>query len=160
MTMHKTSIDIPANARKAMIETLNARLADLSDLKMAIKHAHWNVKGSHFIGLHLLFDKFAAELDPHIDTVAERITTLGGTANGTIAQAAAATSQTAFPTDVFDGMAMVKALAHAYAEAGKKVRAGIDETDEAGDADSADLLTGLSRDLDKSLWFLEAHLQK
>lgn len=156
---HKTSIDIPANSRKVMIETLNARLADLSDLKLAVKHAHWNVKGPQFIALHELFDKFAADLDPHIDTVAERITTLGGTANGTLAQAAAGTSQPAFPTDVFEGMAMVKALAEAYAAAAKKARAGIDETDEAGDADSADVLTAVSRDLDKALWFLEAHLQ-
>jgi starvation-inducible DNA-binding protein len=155
---HATSIDIPSNSRTAVIETLNARLADLTDLKLATKHAHWNVKGRGFIGLHEMFDKFAATLDGHIDTVAERVTALGGTAKGTLAQTVAGTSQAAFPTDVFEGLAMVKALAAAYAEAGKRVRDGIDETEDA-DADTADVLTAVSRDLDKALWFMEAHLQ-
>ena len=42
----------------------------------------------------------------------------------------------------------------------KLVRAAIDEADEAGDADTADIFTGYSRTLDKSLWFLEAHTQE
>jgi starvation-inducible DNA-binding protein len=40
------------------------------------------------------------------------------------------------------------------------VRAAIADTDELGDADTADLFTGISRDVDKYLWFLEAHLQE
>lgn len=157
--MHTTSIDLPSNVRTSIIALLNARLADLTDLKLAVKHAHWNVKGPNFIALHEMFDGFAATLDGHADTVAERITALGGTANGTLAATVAGTSQPVFPAEVFRGMEMVRALAEAYAAAAKQVRANIDEATETGDADTADLLTGLSRDLDKALWFLEAHLQ-
>jgi starvation-inducible DNA-binding protein len=42
---------------------------------------------------------------------------------------------------------------------GKSARTAIDETDELGDADTADLFTQISREIDKYLWFLEAHLQ-
>ena len=35
----------------------------------------------------------------------------------------------------------------------------IDEAAKAGDADTSDLFTGISRGADKSLWLLEAHLQ-
>jgi starvation-inducible DNA-binding protein len=55
-------------------------------------------------------------------------------------------------------MEHVKALADRYAALAATVRAGIDTADEAGDADTADLLTGFSRTLDKALWMLEAHL--
>jgi len=52
----------------------------------------------------------------------------------------------------------VDALSAALADFGAKVRAGIDATARLGDADTADLFTGISRDNDKYLWFLEAHL--
>ena len=54
---------------------------------------------------------------------------------------------------------MTAALADRYAALVKTVRKAIDETDELGDKDTADLYTGLSRQLDKALWFLEAHGQ-
>ena len=51
------------------------------------------------------------------------------------------------------------ALADRYAQMAKELREGIDQTDEAGDADTSDLLTQVSRELDKMLWMIEAHLQ-
>ena len=53
----------------------------------------------------------------------------------------------------------MKVVADRYAAAGKSARKGIDTADDLGDADTADLLTDVSRYLDKSLYFLEAHLQ-
>ena len=52
------------------------------------------------------------------------------------------------------------ALIERYAKVASAVRVGIDETDDAGDADTADILTAYSRALDKALWFLEAHVQE
>jgi starvation-inducible DNA-binding protein len=43
---------------------------------------------------------------------------------------------------------------------GKAVRAAIDDSDKLGDADTADLFTQISRETDKYLWFIEAHLQE
>ena len=154
-----TRIDLGKEVRTAMIDLLNARLADVSDLYSQTKQAHWNVKGAQFMMLHELFDDFAAELLEYADTIAERVTALGGAALGTVRMAAAASSLAEFPADAFDGMAVVAALADRYAALGASVRAAIDTADEAGDADTADLFTGVSRGLDKSLWFLEAHLQ-
>jgi len=39
------------------------------------------------------------------------------------------------------------------------VRVGIDEMNDLQDADSADILTEISRGVDKWLWFVEAHQQ-
>lgn len=157
--MHKTRNDLAANARKSVSALLNARIADLIDLQLALKHAHWNVKGPNFIALHELFDTMTDSYDAHVDDMAERITALGGTAMGSVQAVEKATSLAPFPVDVFDGMKVVEALAERTAALAKAVRKGIDETDEAGDADTADILTALSRQLDKNLWFLEAHLQ-
>lgn len=158
--MHDTRNDLPANARASMAAALNARLAGLIDLGLALKHAHWNVKGPHFIGLHELFDEIRSTLDPHADDLAERVTALGGTAQGTLQQVASGSALAPFPAEETDGMILVAELANRVAALGKSVRAGITEAEDAGDAGSADLLTGLSRALDKALWLLEAHLQK
>jgi starvation-inducible DNA-binding protein len=157
--MYDTKIDLSAGTRKKVAEYLNERLADAIDLGAQTKHAHWNVKGPHFIALHELFDKVAESVEDHVDDIAERITTLGGTAYGTIAAAAKTTSLKPYPEDISEGIEHVDALSSALAEFGKKVRKGIEQTGKWGDADTADLLTGISRDVDKYLWFLEAHLQ-
>ncbi|MEQ1603389.1 MAG: DNA starvation/stationary phase protection protein Dps [Pyrinomonadaceae bacterium] len=157
--LHNTKIDLAKGKREKLIAILNQRLADATDLKSQAKQAHWNVKGMNFIALHELFDQVATELDTHVDDMAERITTLGGNALGTARVAAQNSSLAEYPLEITDGAAHVDALSTALADFGKKVRADIDKTDELGDADTADLFTGISRAIDKQLWFVEAHLQ-
>ena len=65
-----------------------------------------------------------------------------------------------YPTDIYKTRDHLAALIDRYAAAANSVRAAIDEASEAGDADTADIFTAYSRALDKSLWFLEAHIQE
>jgi starvation-inducible DNA-binding protein len=95
--MHKTKIDIAENTRKAAIELLQARLADVVDLVSQAKQAHWNVKGPSFIALHDLFEKVAENGREHADLIAERITALGGVAEGTAAVAAERSTLPRYP---------------------------------------------------------------
>lgn len=155
--MNKTKIDLPIDSREKLVAVLNARLADAIDLKSQAKQAHWNVKGMNFIALHELFDRISTDVETHIDDIAERVTTLGGTALGTVRTAAANSSLSEYPLEITDGAAHVDALSNALAQFGKAVRADIDTAADLGDADSADLLTGISRSIDKFLWFVEAH---
>lgn len=159
MELHSTKIDLAKGKREKVVEILNSRLADAVDLKSQAKQAHWNVKGPHFIGLHELFDRVSTETEVHIDEIAERITALGGTAMGTVRVAAQKSTLSEYPLEITDGDAHVDALSTALSDFGKKIRAGIDETDELGDADTADLFTEVSRSIDKLLWFVEAHIQ-
>jgi starvation-inducible DNA-binding protein len=94
-----------------------------------------------------------------VDTIAERATTLGGTALGTARMAAAKTRLPEYSVETIGGRESVEALVKCYAELSATTRAAIDRADDLGDADTADLFTEVSRGLDKSLWFLEAHLQ-
>ena len=157
---HKTSIDLDVEKREQIVALLNQQLADTFDLYSQTKQAHWNVKGPQFFQLHELFDKLAAELLDHVDTIAERSTTLGGTALGTARMAAAKSRLPEYSAEITGGHESVEALVVRYAELAATTRAAIDRADEMGDVDTADLFTGVSRGLDKSLWFLEAHLQE
>jgi starvation-inducible DNA-binding protein len=156
--MFDTRNDLPVNVRVEVTELLNARLADAIDLGAQSKHAHWNVKGPSFIALHELFDKVAESVEEQIDTLAERITALGGRAHGTLASVARNSTLKPYPEDIADGLVHVDALSAALADYGAKIRSAIASADRLGDADTADLFTGISRETDKYLWFLEAHL--
>src|SRR5215218_7350551 len=122
MIMHKTKIDITEDVRGRIVEILNDRHADAIDLKSQAKQAHWNVKGMNFIALHELFDKVSTEVEDHIDTIAERVTTLGGTAAGTVRIAAERSSLSEYPLEITDGHAHVDALSNALSDFGKKIR--------------------------------------
>jgi starvation-inducible DNA-binding protein len=156
--MHPTKNDLSLDVRTKVTSLLNTRLADAIDLTLQGKQAHWNVKGAHFIALHELFDKVVESSEDWVDDLAERVVALGGVAEGTVGVVGKKTTLAAYPLEAVDGQEHVDALSSALAKFGKGIRAAIDESDKLGDKDTADLFTGISRDSDKYLWFLEAHL--
>ena len=157
--MFKTKNDLPEATRAKAIALLNARLADCIDLQSQTKQAHWNVKGPNFIGLHELFDKINEEVEDYVDDIAERAVQLGGIAEGTVRVVAKQSALKEYPLNVSDGHAHVDALSSALAAFGLLARKAINDANDMGDLDTADLFTEVSRGIDKWLWFVEAHLQ-
>lgn len=158
--LHHTHNDLPAQTRTGMIPILNARLADTIDLLHQAKQAHWNVKGRNFIALHKLFDEIAEAADEHMDLIAERAVQLGGVAEGTIQIGARRSELEPYPLEISDDQDHVAAMSAALAAYGKRVRQAIDQSDELGDKDTADMFTEISRAADKYLWFVESHLDR
>jgi starvation-inducible DNA-binding protein len=156
--MISTRNSIHDNARKAAIAALGARMADAIDLALAIKHAHWNVRGPQFIAVHEMLDTLRTQMDDHVDTMAERVSQLAGTPQGTLQGVSGATSLPAYPADAKTIEAHLTALADRYGAFANAVRKDIEAVGEAGDPTSADVLTQVSRGVDKALWFIEAHL--
>ncbi|MFC0340364.1 DNA starvation/stationary phase protection protein Dps [Paracoccus niistensis] len=145
------------NARKTAISELQACMTDGLSLSMSLKQAHWNLKGPNFIAVHELLDGVKTRLDPNIDDMAERIQQLDGTAVGTVEEVARATRLEPYPTNLTSAEDHLREVANRLRAYGERVRTAIDTVDEAGDADSADILTAASRQADKDLWFIEAH---
>ena len=157
--MFKTKNDLSEAIRVKVIELLNSRLADAIDLQTQTKQAHWNVKGPDFIALHELFDKINEDVEEYVDEIAERTVQLGGVAEGTARMAAKRSSLIEYPPSTVEGRGHVEALSSALAAFGKLARKGINDANDLGDLDTADLFTEISRGTDKWLWFVEAHLQ-
>lgn len=158
--LHHTKNSLPEKNRVDLVAMLNISLASVSDLYAQLKHAHWNVKGLQFIALHKLFDDQAEELEGHVDTVAERITALGGNALGTIQDVVANTQLKVFPASLCETKLVIEHLSHNFAILGEIARKNIGEAEKHGDIATGDVYISLVRFLDKNLWFLEAHLQK
>lgn len=150
---------LKSNTKSAMIDLLNAQLAGAIDLALVTKQAHWNLKGPNFIAVHEMLDTFREALDEHVDIIAERVAQLDGIALGTVQSVAEGTSLDPYPTDIRKVTDHLGALLDRYAATGKAAREGIDKADDAGDADTADILTAFSRELDKDMWFIKSHLE-
>ena len=148
------------NARKTAISELNGRLADSIALALAVKQAHWNVKGRNFIAVHELFDTVHTNLREQIDVMAERVQQLDGVAIGTAEKVSGATTLPEYPTGLTRAEDHIRALCDRFRDHGERLRIAIDATDEAGAADTADIFTAASRSLDKDLWFMESHLEE
>ena len=157
--LYTTKNDLPESARSEAVVLLNQRLADCIDLQSQCKQAHWNVKGPQFIALHKLFDEVNEDVEEYVDLIAERVVQLGGIAEGTVGLVAKRSSLVDYPVGLVTGAEHVAALSDALAAFGRTARIGIEEMNELEDADSADILTEISRGVDKWLWFVEAHQQ-
>jgi starvation-inducible DNA-binding protein len=157
--MYPTKNDLSEPTRRQMVDLCNARLADAIDLQTQTKHAHWNVKGPHFIALHELFDKVNEDVEEYVDLIAERAVQLGGVAEGTARSVAKRSTLAEYPLKGGSGRQHVDALSSALAAFGKSARSAIEESDRVGDADTNDVFVEISRGVDKWLWMVEAHLQ-
>lgn len=142
-----------------MIDLLNHHVTDLTDLFIQTKLAHWNVRGPHFISYHELFDVLAGHLADITDTVAERVTALGGTAGLPVQEIASTTSLPEWRLQTMKDLSVVETLAERWAIVANSAREAI-VTSAAEDPDTSDLFTEVSRQLDKDLWFLEAHMSE
>ena len=158
--LHRTNNNLENNAKAVSAELLQKALQTGIDLALITKQAHWNLKGLQFIGIHTMLDTFRTDQDEYNDTMAERLVQIGGTAKGTTQTVAEGTRLPPYPTDIYAVTDHLKALIDHYAIHANAVRKSIEEADEAGDADTADIFTEVSRGLDKQLWFLEAHVQE
>ena len=157
--LYPTRSDLPEASRREAVGLLNQRLAECIDLQTQCKQAHWNVKGPSFIALHKLFDEINEAVEEYVDLLAERVVQLGGIAEGTVGIVGERSTLPGYPLTLTTGPEHVAALADALAAFGRTARVGIEEMNELEDADSADVLTEISRGIDQWLWFVEAHTQ-
>ena len=144
-------------ARSTSITLLNALLADAIDLQLAAKQAHWTIKGSSFIGLHELLDDITGRLRDHSDMIAERCVILGGQPSGTAQAVSGKSRLPEYSTDITDQDDHVRHMTERLITFGGHLRDAIAKSDEAGDIDTSDLFTEISRAVDKDAWFVGAH---
>ena len=154
--MHPTHNTLSLTIRSQSVELLNRHLAAAIDLHAQVKQAHWNVRGPGSIAVHELFDHVSTDVVAYSDLIAERARGLGGNAHGTIQVAVERSFLVPYPLDVGDVAQHIFAVSGALAAFGQSVRDAIGQAAEYGDATTADLMTEISRGIDRQLWFAES----
>lgn len=149
-------LGLDGDLRDHLVVHLNQSLANLTDLASAYDHAHWNVAGPHFAQLHELFDRFADQTRTHMDMLAERAVTLGGTARGTIQAVAEASALPAFPLTERSQWRLVEELVLRLEHVAADLRRAMDAS--ADEAATEDVFIEVLRTIEKQHWMLREHL--
>jgi starvation-inducible DNA-binding protein len=155
-----TRNELPQDIRRPVIESMNGILAEIIDVSLAARHAHWNVRGRSFSAMHELFGRLHTTLDQHADEIAERIAALGGIARGTVQGVAAETALDPYPTLASSDLEHIDALAERLGQLGTAMRHAIDECGRLNDPISVHHLTEAAADVDKLLWLVESNSGK
>lgn len=156
----KVEIGIADNHRQAVADELVKILADENVLYIKTKNAHWNVEGSDFYEKHKFFESQFLQLDEVIDSVAERIRSIGHYAPATLKSYLDLTHLTevrrvknnsqGFITELLaDHQSMTIILTEHIRSFGEDFH----------DLGTADFITGLLQTHEKMAWFLRSHLK-
>src|SRR5712691_7368004 len=158
-TVRYFPLGLSYETRMYSCQRLNQILADSQILYTLYKKHHWLMRGVTFYQLHLLLDKHADEQRALVDTLAERVQTLGGIAVGDPRHVAEITQVPRPP----DGCEEVPAMLSRLLEAHEMIL--IDAHDTAtrvaalGDDGTNDLLVSdVIRTGELQAWFLAEHL--
>lgn len=159
-TVFPSKSDIPQANRLRSSQLLNQLLANLTDLQSHFKTAHWNLKGIEFQYLHGLFGEIYSEILADInDSIAERISGLGGMTLGTARDTARDTQLLEFRIDAYRALPCLDALTTSTAYCLGQCRAIARELDQGIDETSANFLQEIAAKLDHVFYLLESHLR-
>ena len=140
-------------------ENLNQVLADTITLRDLYKKHHWQVAGHTFYQIHLLFDKHYEEQNELVDTIAERIQSLGGISLAMAPDVAETTIIPRPPRGREELPVQLSRLLEAHEFILKEARAMAKQASDSGDDGTNDLLVSdIIRTNELQVWFLSEHL--
>ena len=152
-------IALSENTAAQSVENLNQVLADTCTLRDLYKKHHWQVAGPTFYQLHLLYDKHYEEQNELVDTLAERIQSLGGLTLAMAPDIPETTIIPRAPKGREEVPAQISRLLHAHEIVLKEARTMARLAAESGDDGTNDLLVSdLIRTNEKQVWFLSEHV--
>jgi len=140
-----------------LAETLDSQVANFSVLYMKLHNYHWHVKGENFFTLHVKFQELYTEAAVHLDTIAERMLSIGARPTATLKEQLQLSSIMEAAGDE-DARGMVQALSDDFAAVCTELTEGITTAEDDGDQPTADLLISIRTSLEKHRWMLEAYL--
>ncbi len=155
----KLSIALDESVCAESAENLNQVLADTISLRDLYKKHHWQVAGHTFYQLHLLFDKHYEEQNELVDTIAERIQSLGAISLAMAADVAETTIIPRPPRGREEVPVQISRLLEAHEMILKEARTMAKQASESGDDGTNDLLVSdVIRTNELQVWFISEHL--
>ena len=140
-----------------VVKALRKVLADSYALMAQTHLCHWNVRGPGFFALHTAFEMQYTELFTAVDEIAERIRALGKLAPGGLSSLAKLSGIREIEEDT-EAEAMVKHLADINGKLVASLVEARDAAEDAGDAQTEDMMIARIQVHEKTVWMLESYL--
>lgn len=156
-----TNIGISEANRQQVANQLAKLLADEFILYTKTRNAHWNIEGPDFHAMHLFFEAQYNELDEIMDSVAERIRSIGHYAPATLKSFLELTHLTEYSERQNDSVGFIKEILEDHESIIEFLRGNIEPfANTYKDAGTSDFITGLMETHEKMAWMLRAHYRK
>lgn len=156
----KTQIGIDDINRQVVVTELAKVLADETVLYIKTKNAHWNIEGADFYDKHKFFETQFGQLDEIIDSIAERIRSIGHYAPATLKAYLSLTHLSEATTEKNDSEGFIKELLEDHESIIIVLRSNIKSfANDFDDLGTSDFVTGLMETHEKMAWFLRSHLK-
>lgn len=140
-----------------LVQAVNKQVANWMVLYVKLHHYHWFVKGHHFFTLHEKFEELYDEANEHIDELAERILTIGGSPVSTMKECLEIASvKEASGKGKEDEM--VKDILQDFQNIISELGNAMELAEKANDEGTGDMLLGVKGSLEKHVWMLNAYL--
>src|SRR5262244_4093399 len=151
-------IALDENVCAKSVENLNQILADTITIRDLYKKHHWQVAGHTFYQLHLLFDKHYNEQNELVDTIAERIQSLGAISLAMAADVSETTIIPRPPRGREEVPVQISRLLEAHEIVLKEARTMAKQAADAGDDGTNDLIVSdVIRTNELQVWFVAEH---
>ena len=155
----KANIGLTPENSQAVANELAKILADEYVLSTKTRNAHWNVEGADFYDKHKLFELQFGQLDEFIDSIAERIRSIGHYAPATLKTFLELTQLTEMTREKNDSQGFITELLADHEAVIINLRENIHRfADEFKDLGSSDFITGLMESHEKMAWFLRTRI--
>ena len=156
----KTQIGIKHEDSVQVADALNKLLSDEHVLYIKTRNAHWNVEGPDFASVHKFFESQYDELEGIIDSVAERIRSIGHYAEGTMSEYLKLTQLSEESREGNDSQSYIKDLLSDHEAVIIELRENITRfAEDLHDLGTSDFITGIMETHEKLAWMLRAHLK-
>lgn len=155
----ENNIGLANEATTAVIEKLNTLLATYQVYYQNLRGFHWNIEGENFFTLHAKFEELYTGAQAMIDTIAERILTLGGTPLHTFADYMEQTTIQAAKNVRSDKESVSTLIENIQALVALE-RDTLKTAEQAEDEGTIDMLASDIKAKEKDLWMLRAFLKR
>ena len=143
---------------KKTVAALQRTLTELQQLQLQLKQSHWNVSGTLFYPLHLLFQEHYNGVSKDADMVAQRLLAIGSSSDGRATTIVQTSAIPEMPGGFLDDAQLIVWWTNTYKVVGDELRQAIRDTNEP-DPTSSNLLQSVEQAIDEYQWFFRAMVQ-